>query len=406
MSYIISAIIILITAFTIVIVNSFDDVVVIQNHIAEESEEQVDEYEDDPSIEVEIPQEPAKLVELEKIEPVEVDTAKVESAPEINRTGLIERQVDNDQVTKTNDELIVKASKKLPDIKTLVLNDSESNQTDTVIIEPQRPETAPLRGSDAPEKHMVATQAATPVEPEVLIVSETLNKPAVPVQPATPVNQVASSKPVHTDGSKIMIKWPTKNQRWHSDDSSYKALFELWGLDYNKVEHGSPCSFAKDQGFKCHRDQYGIKSLRELNRPAVLTLYDEYDQLEYVMIKSLDGNEAKLVIAGNEQIVPVSQLMAHWKGEFSIIWQIPDGYFQPIVPGDSGRAVLWLNKRMLDIKHRPGIIPHNYYDDSLLEQVKSFQLKQGLEADGVIGIRTLIHINQAINQKIPILESS
>ncbi|VAW56311.1 hypothetical protein MNBD_GAMMA07-2242, partial [hydrothermal vent metagenome] len=176
-------------------------------------------------------------------------------------------------------------------------------------------------------------------------------------------------------------------------------------LKYDSIEHGTPCTFAKSQGFSCHRDK-GIDTLQEFNRPAVLTLYNDANKVQYATLKEIKGNKAKLIVSGKEQVVSLTQLQKHWKGDYLFFWNIPEGYFQPMVPGDSGRAVLWLSRKMLEVTKHPKLIPHNNYDDILLDQIKAFQMKEGLDDDGVVGIRTLIHINQAINKRIPLLESS
>ena len=43
------------------------------------------------------------------------------------------------------------------------------------------------------------------------------------------------------------------------------------------------------------------------------------------------------------------------------------------------------------------------YDDDLLNEVKNFQLQQGLAADGIVGPVTIIHLNTHAGQKVPLL---
>jgi murein L,D-transpeptidase YcbB/YkuD len=43
------------------------------------------------------------------------------------------------------------------------------------------------------------------------------------------------------------------------------------------------------------------------------------------------------------------------------------------------------------------------YDPELVEAVRRFQTSQGLEADGIVGPRTLIHLNSRKNEEVPLL---
>ncbi len=202
------------------------------------------------------------------------------------------------------------------------------------------------------------------------------------------------------------IMWPADSDRLRSNLQSYQALFNRWELDYDSVKDGTPCFYAKTQGLSCRHENTGLKSLRQYNRPAVLTLYDDYNKVQYVTIVDLTNDQAKVIIAGEEQTITLAQLALYWKGDFSFFWSIPDGYYKPITPGDSGKVILWLSRRMREINQNLGSYNNSYYDNALVAQVKAFQLSEGLIGDGIVGIKTLIHINQATSQQVPQLESS
>jgi len=202
------------------------------------------------------------------------------------------------------------------------------------------------------------------------------------------------------------IQWPDGDQRLRSNLIAHQALFDRWDLSYDNAKHGTPCFYARTQGLSCRHEQSGMKGLRAFNRPAVLTLYDDYNNTQYATITALYENEVIVIIAGEEQAISVSELLSHWKGDFSFFWNTPDGYYEPIMPGDSGKVILWLSRRMQEISKNSGINQRSYYDKVLVNLVKAFQVSEGLTGDGIVGIKTLIHINQATNQQIPLLESS
>ena len=220
-------------------------------------------------------------------------------------------------------------------------------------------------------------------------------------------NQIAAGSSSATGDEKIQksIRWPDSIQRLRSNLKSYQSLFERWQLNYDILVNGTPCFFAKTKGLSCVHKQSAMEGLRKFNRPAVLTLYDDSNRRQYVTLLALNENTATIAVAGETQIIPLQQLLFYWKGEFSLLWRQPAGYEDLIRPGSSGKVVSWLSAKMNEINHKPRSTRHSYYDKALVEQVKAFQLSSGLTNDGVVGIQTLVHINQATTEKTPLLES-
>ena len=202
------------------------------------------------------------------------------------------------------------------------------------------------------------------------------------------------------------IQWPESNQRLRSNLQAYQALFKRWNLSYNLLTDGTPCYFAQTQGLACLHEQSDMKALKILNRPAVLTLYDDSNQQQYATLTRIKEDTAEIVLSGEIQTISLKQLESYWKGDFSLLWRIPPGYSVPIQPGNAGDVVLWLSKKMNEINQLSNGSPRNYYDTDLVKQVKVFQLREGLKNDGVVGVRTLIHINQLIEKTIPLLGAS
>lgn len=209
-----------------------------------------------------------------------------------------------------------------------------------------------------------------------------------------------------SSNEQAFIQWPESSQRLRSNLQAYQALFERWHLSYNLLTDGTPCYFAQTQGLSCLHEQSDIQSLKLLNRPAILTLYDDSNQLQYATLMKIKKKSAEIVLSGVVQVIALKQLELYWKGDFSLLWRTPPGYSEPIKPGASGDDVLWLSKTMNRINQLSEAAARNYYDKELVKQVKVFQLREGLKSDGVVGVKTLIHINQLIEKTTPLLEAS
>jgi general secretion pathway protein A len=94
----------------------------------------------------------------------------------------------------------------------------------------------------------------------------------------------------------------------------------------------------------------------------------------------------------------------YWYGQFTLLWQKPEHYSSPVTPGERGKIVSWLHSQLKKINHEQSsdmII--STYDSYLVDQVKAFQLRQGLNADGIVGPITIIHLNTLSGMNVPSL---
>ncbi len=204
----------------------------------------------------------------------------------------------------------------------------------------------------------------------------------------------------------VAIRWPQQEARAQGNQRAYQALFSRWDIEYQEPQHGNPCFYAKTQGLSCLHETGSLQELRKLNRPAVLKLYDDFNQEQFVTLLTLDQSSATINIGGQQQVLPLEQLEYYWHGEYSLLWKQPPGYTDLIRPGNEGELVVWLSQMMNRIQQTPDKPASRYYDDELVERVKQFQLNHGLVDDGVVGVKTLIHINRAIGQAQPELEKN
>ena len=295
--------------------------------------------------------------------------------------------------TEKNNEIETAVSQKNASLETQVINEN-TNEVDEIKNAEQKTTLENIKLNEA------VAENTPPVALEK-VESDAMSG-AIKEQQVTVDNEREENK------GKIQrfIIWPDSSQRLRSNFQSYQALFERWQYKYNILTNGTPCFYAKTKGLSCMHEESDIQSLREFNRPAVLTLYDDLNRRQYVTLIELGESMAKIVMAGKIQNVPIEQLLFYWKGEFSFLWRKPPGYVDLIRPGNSGDVVLWLSKVMSEINKQPTNNPQSYYDKELVNQVKAFQASEGLASDGVVGVKTLMRINQNVQKPVPKLETS
>ena len=183
-----------------------------------------------------------------------------------------------------------------------------------------------------------------------------------------------------------------------SIDFAMSALFELWGLDYKSGLQGG-CSQAAEVGLACLYQRGSWSGLRQLNRPAVLSVVDDNGNSHDVVLLAINADgTAELSIGGVRVTHPVSDVSDIWFGQFMLLWQPPGGAPVSLVPGSRGVEVVWLRQSLANIDQRyvSDAINSDEYDINLQNIVRQFQRDNRLDVDGLAGQQTLILVNSLL----------
>jgi len=180
-------------------------------------------------------------------------------------------------------------------------------------------------------------------------------------------------------------------------DFAFASLFELWGLEYTSGSQ-TGCSQAAAAGLACLSQRGSWNGLRQLNRPAILTIIDNDGDSHELVLTAIHEDSAELSIGGVAVTHPVSDITALWFGEFSLLWRPPFGVPVSLSPGSRGAEILWLRQNLANIDERyiSDIIDSDVYDTNLQVIVREFQRDHRLAVDGLVGQQTLIIINSLL----------
>jgi len=187
-------------------------------------------------------------------------------------------------------------------------------------------------------------------------------------------------------------------------DKPYEALFRSWKIDYSSEHDGPACSFAESKGLQCLRERGPLEELLHLNRPALLKLYDDSGQEYFAALTAVSGEDA-VVTVGDESIhMPAQKIESRWAGDYTLFWRPPPGFYQNMKTGHTGPMVQWLD-RQLSIIHDRTLSDTEAieYGNELAAEVRRFQSTEGLAPDGIVGARTIIHMNTLNDKDVPLL---
>jgi general secretion pathway protein A len=175
-------------------------------------------------------------------------------------------------------------------------------------------------------------------------------------------------------------------------DTALATLFDIWGLDYQS------CAQAESAGYSCLEQRGSWNSLKQFNRPAVLTLIDRNGDTRDVVLMSIDAQSIGLSIGGVEVTHSFDDIADLWFGQYLLLWQPPNGVSISLGPGSGGPNVVWLRQSLAAIDPRYSSIASDsdVYDADLQQQVRVFQRDNRLDVDGLAGRQTQIIINSLL----------
>lgn len=180
-------------------------------------------------------------------------------------------------------------------------------------------------------------------------------------------------------------------------ETAIATLFDLWSLEYP----GNPqniCAQVESTGYACVSQRGSISRLRQLDRPAVLTLTDSRGVSHRVVLTGLQGDQAELSIAGVTVSHPVAAVSDAWFGQYLLLWRPPNGRSMALGLGVQHGNVVWLRQSLaaIDDRYRAAPTDLDIFDASLEQRVRAFQRDHRLDVDGLAGRQTQIIINSLL----------
>lgn len=177
------------------------------------------------------------------------------------------------------------------------------------------------------------------------------------------------------------------------NDATITQLLRLWGVFGAPVD--TNCWALKIGDLRCVIIDGTFKDLVRFNRPALLDLVFDRGRRN-VLLVALDETYAILVFGDGTRRITRERLKALWTGQARLIWRQPIDV-RNVGPGSVGGAVVWVRRQLarmhgINLDNTAGK-PSPIYDQSLAEQIRSFQRDHGLQVDGVVGPRTVIALN-------------
>ncbi len=183
--------------------------------------------------------------------------------------------------------------------------------------------------------------------------------------------------------------------------SAFINLFALWERDYSAYSGETACTRAIKAGMRCIFGRGDIGEVVKYNRPAVLELNNNAQQVLFAVMHKAGENKAHLKISDKDVVVSLDELEQAWSGSYIVLWKPPFPENESLAEGYVGPDVLWLRHQLDQIegkKQAEYSADNLKFNADLTQRVKEFQLDRGIKADGIVGRETfieLVNVNEA-----------
>jgi general secretion pathway protein A len=239
----------------------------------------------------------------------------------------------------------------------------------------------------------VETAQSVPIPPTVIT-----------EQPMSPAVVAESLESLDVVDDLLPQTWPLDFATGQDMQKAFADLAVLWGLS-NFEGRSDYCQYALESGLNCLSRKDSLETLRNMNRPAILTLYDDDGAPFHVVMARLEKDKATFVADDHHYELALAAIASRWFGEYFLLWQRPPIQRELLKPGKSGDSVGWLAESLEELGLYEMTGREVRLEGPLLGAFKHFQFRNGLTPDGLLGPMSLIHLNSARNLPGPRLST-
>jgi general secretion pathway protein A len=136
--------------------------------------------------------------------------------------------------------------------------------------------------------------------------------------------------------------------------------------------------------------------LQDFDRPLLLDVITPDRFSAALILLGIDGRQAWVATRQSLERVDLSLLGPQWTGRYRFLWRPPEEFEKPLSLGDRGAAVSQVAELFARLDGQSRALASDQFNAALQQRVRLFQQEQGLEDDGVVGVQTLLKLNERL----------
>jgi general secretion pathway protein A len=240
---------------------------------------------------------------------------------------------------------------------------------------------------------VAADKAVAPIEPPGELVPVSVSRSGAVDEALDPVQASVDTAPVSVEP--VALEPEPVPTTWLL--SPTEATSRLWSLYSGEPEPADPCGEAPQSGVACIVGTARTwDELVRYDRPLLLDMITPERFSAAVLLLGMEGREA-WVAAGDGAIrVNLAELGPLWSGKYRFLWHPPRGFDRPIALGESSPVVASVAGLFARLDGQEQALADQTFNSALQARVKLFQRQHGLVDDGVVGVQTLLKLNERL----------
>lgn len=231
------------------------------------------------------------------------------------------------------------------------------------------------------------------VEAQPMVVQPEQQAVATPVE----VKVAAVSEPAEeTMLAELDPNWLISHQ-----GQAWRGLAQLWNDPAAAFAIQAACNGDNSSGYACLNGQGNWAKIQRLGLPVLLQLQFETPSL--LLLRGMDGDA--LLVGSQDELMTISKdsVESRWLGSYLVAWPQAEGWPAVVGRGSDGAAVATIMEMAgrVDVPY----LGEPVFDVAFEYWLKSFQTRNGLDADGIVGRNTLLHLMTASIDEPKLLNS-
>jgi general secretion pathway protein A len=170
-----------------------------------------------------------------------------------------------------------------------------------------------------------------------------------------------------------------------------------WSLYSSEAASEGGCPDAVVGGVACVEAEASTwDALARYDRPLLLDMVTPERFSATVLLLGLEGRNAWVATEEGVAQADLARLGPLWSGRYRFLWRPPAGFARPLALGDESPVVETVATLFARLDGQPQALAGTNFNAPLQQRVRLFQRQQGLEADGVVGVQTLLKLNELL----------
>lgn len=175
------------------------------------------------------------------------------------------------------------------------------------------------------------------------------------------------------------------------------ALAMLWRINSEDPMPEDPCLKDIQHGLACAEGEvWTWNELAVLDRPLLLQTINPERFFAEVLVLGITDTSAWLQTDTGIVQVSLAALAPYWTGRFRFLWHPPRGFHKSLALGDDSEAVTELAQMFARLDEQPEPLASGRFNAALQQRVRLFQRQNALADDGVVGVQTLLKLNERL----------